>query len=95
VETQWLGPVGALEERGLAVSISLLSTLNAVFPTPSSRLASKRAELENSALGATQTHPISRVWVGSTARSTVMLVVVNRPGRGRPFPLMGYSLGHS
>ncbi len=69
--------VAALKEKALAVAIGVLNILNAVFMTPSLKIASAGEQLANR--GATsQMEGVFWLWVGAAAVSLVVALVAGR-----------------
>lgn len=75
--------VAALKERAMAVAIGTLNILDAVFLTPSLKMASNGAALMGSSSGVNEMRTIFWVWVGSSA---VAIVVAAFAGRAKVQP---------
>lgn len=77
IVTSLLGiAVAALKEQALAVAIGSTNILNAVFFTPSLRMASAGAELAGQS--SAEIHSIFWLWVGAALVSIVVAIVARR-----------------
>jgi hypothetical protein len=74
--------VAALREKAMAVAIGALNILDAVFLTPSLRMASKGWALMGSPSHVTEMRTIFWVWIASSVAAIVVAILVGRSKAG-------------
>ena len=84
--------VAALKEPAFAVAIGVLNILDAVFLTPSLKLASTGAQLAGRGSDANTFNAIFWLWVGAGVASVVVAVVIDKAKKAEP--AAAGALGH-